>query len=97
VPDLVSLRLDIEDHSGSTAVAQPKYIRRIVVAHAPALFLIPCGDSNCVDGGHDVTATVIQALRSRRATFQGEDSCHGSIGSSSCSRVMHFEGFAEYK
>ena len=97
VPDLQSLRFEIEERSGSMAVMQPKYIRRIVVPNAPALFLVPCGDSNCTDGGHDVTGAVIQALRSHRARFSGEEGCRGSLGSgAACNRVLHFDAFAEY-
>jgi hypothetical protein len=79
------------------AVMQPRYIRRIVVPHAPALFLVPCGDSNCTDGGHDVTGAVIQALRSHRARFTGDEGCRGSLGSgAACNRVLHYDAFAEY-
>lgn len=97
VPDIVSLLLEIEDRSSSTATMQPKYLRRVVVERAPALFLIPCGDPNCTDGGHDVTWPVMQALQSHRVSFDGEDSCHGSVGSSSCTRVLHFHAVAQYK
>jgi hypothetical protein len=98
VPDLVSLRLEIEERSGSLATAQPKYIRRIVVQSAPALFLVPCGDSNCTDGGHDVTGTVIPALRTHCARFSGEEGCRGSLGpGAACNRVLHFDAVAEYR
>ncbi len=96
VPDLVSLRLEIEERS-SSAATQPKYLRRIVVASAPALFFIPCADPHCIDGGHDVTWPVMQSLQSRRVKFDGEDTCHGSIGPASCSRILKFEALAEYK
>ncbi len=94
VPGLVSLRLEIEERGGSP---QPKYIRRIMVDTAPALFLLPCGDPRCVDGGHDVTAAVMQALRARRTHFEGTDECHGNVGSSACTRVVHFEASADYR
>ena len=98
VPDLVSLCFEIEERSGSMAVMQPKYIRRIVVPNAPALFLVPCGDSSCTDGGHDVTGTVIQALRAHRARFSGDEGCRGSLGSgAACTRVLHFDATAEYR
>jgi hypothetical protein len=97
VPELVSLRFEIEERSVASSVSQPKYIRRIVVANAPALFLIPCGDPNCTDGGHDVTYPVMQALHSHRTGFAGSDDCVGSLGSATCSRVLHFDAFAEYR
>ena len=96
VPELVSLRLEVEERSVAASVSQPKYIRRIVVANAPALFFIPCGDPNCIDGGHDVTRTVMDALHAHRANFGGSDDCVGSLGMATCSRVLHFEAVAEY-
>lgn len=79
-----------------SSAIQPKYIRLIVVTSAPALFLVPCGDSNCVDGGHDVTSIVMSALREHKTHFAGMDECRGSVGTSLCSRVLHFEATARY-
>jgi hypothetical protein len=96
-PELSSLRLEVEERSGTISALQPKYIRLIVVSSAPALFLIPCGDSSCVDGGHDVTSMIMSALRARKSHFGGEDECRGSIGTSVCARILHFEATAEYR
>ncbi len=68
-----------------------------MVASAPALFLLPCGDANCADGGHDVTGAVMTALRARRAQFGGEDECRGSVGTAFCARVLHYQAAAEYR
>src|SRR5690349_8276100 len=62
VPALVSLLLEIEESSDATTVSRPKHLRRIVVERAPALFLVPCGDPRCTDGGHDVTSHIMNAL-----------------------------------
>jgi hypothetical protein len=97
VTDLENLKLEIEERSDAASVSAPKYIRRIQVQSAPALFLIPCGDSNCRDGGHDITHVVMHALHQHRTNFSGTDSCSGSLGSSTCQRVLMFEGFAEFK
>ncbi len=97
VPDLASLRLEVEERSGTISAMQPKYIRLIVVTSAPALFLIPCGDSNCTDGGHDVTGMVMSALRAHKTHFGGDDECRGSVGTSVCARVVHFEATAAYR
>ena len=96
VPSLRGLRLEIDERSGTSAVSSPKYIRRVVVETAPALFLIPCGDASCTDGGHDVTSSIMQALRSGRTEFNGDDGCHGSVGSASCTRVLHYDAIADY-
>ena len=50
VPGLLSLEISIDERSGATGV---KHTRRVVVDQAPALFLLPCGDSRCADGEHD--------------------------------------------
>src|SRR5580658_2908001 len=94
VPELVSLRLAIEERSGATAT---KHIRPVLVDRAPALFVVPCGDSRCIDGEHDLTRTVMAALRAGEKTFQGNDECAGSLGSGQCSRVLHFDALAEYR
>lgn len=97
VPDLLSLKLHVGERAGGAPVAEPGHVRRIVVEHAPALFLLPCGDSRCTDGGHDITYAVMRALREHRTTFSGEDHCTGAIGSASCGRTLHFEAEAEYR
>lgn len=93
LPTLRSLRLAITELSGA---GEYKHVRRIVVDRAPALFLVPCGDPRCVDGGHDLTAPVLRALRAGETSFQGSDECSGSLGSSVCLRVVHFDGTAEF-
>jgi len=97
VPDLLSLTLEIEERSEGTAALQQKHTRRIVVDHAPALFLIPCGDPKCEDGGHDVTYAIMRALRSHEPEFTGEDGCSGSLGSSTCRRILYYQAAAEYR
>jgi hypothetical protein len=96
VPNLVSLRLEIEERSGTTGT-QPRHIRHFVIDRAPALFLVPCGDPRCTDGEHDLTSTVMRALRASETSFQGNDECVGSVGSSACARVLHFDAVAEYR
>jgi hypothetical protein len=93
VPNLVSLKLEIEDRSG---VGGTTHTRRVVVAQAPALFLVPCGDPRCMDGEHDLTTMVMRALRQQETAFKGQDECRGSVGPSACSRVLHFDAVAEY-
>lgn len=94
VPDLTTLELAIEERAGMTGT---KHIRRVVVDHAPALFLVPCGDPRCVDGEHDLTLDMMRALRAHETRFHGTDTCPGTLGSSSCGRVVHFDATAEYR
>jgi hypothetical protein len=96
VPKLKTLKLEIEERSGGSSVAEPKHMRKVMVDHAPALFLIPCGDSRCKDGGHDITHLVLRSLRAGETTFEGNDVCAGSQGSTQCSRIMHYVATATY-
>ena len=97
VPQLKSLRLDLDErHKDGVVSTEPAHIRRVVVEHAPALFFMPCGDSRCREGGHDITRPVLDALRAGDTRFEGEDECHGSQGSGYCGRVLHFVGTAEF-
>jgi hypothetical protein len=93
IPNLRTLRLTIAEQFGAGAF---HHVRRILVDRAPALFFVPCGDPRCVDGGHDLTTPVLRALRAGETSFEGSDACSGSLGSSACLRVVHFEGMAEF-
>jgi hypothetical protein len=93
VPGLVGLALTIEDRSGLTSTT---HVRRVVVDCAPALFLVACADPRCAEGEHDLTSSVMQALRKRQTSFEGTDECQGSVGPSNCARIVHFDGVATY-
>lgn len=97
VPHLVSLRLSIEERSTNFSVSTPRYLRHIMVGSAPALFLLPCGDPRCSEGGHDVTLQVMAALRSGSVSFKGQHLCGGAVGPIPCPRTVLYEGVAEYR
>ena len=96
VPRLKTLKLEIEERMNGGSVAEPVHVRRVVVEHAPALFVITCGDPRCKDGGHDITRSVMDGLRAHQERFEGEDICIGSLGTAQCSRVLHFVCVATY-
>lgn len=93
IPRLVSLSIRVDERS---VVTSPKYVRRVVVNSAAALFILPCGNQNCSDGGHDISSDVMAALQKRLRTFGGSHLCSGWIGSSRCERTIWFECEAEY-
>ena len=72
-------------------------MRHVVVASAPALFVPPCHDTQCKDGGHDLTDEILAALRRRSGRFAGEDACRGTVGSAGCSRVLQYVAVATYQ
>jgi len=97
VPALVTFKLELEEHEGTSRRPEQNHIRHIMVNSAPALFVVPCGDTRCKDGGHDITREVMRSLRAGETKFQGNDACQGSQGSGLCVRVLHYTGLATYK
>ena len=97
VPQLASLKLEIEERHGSTCASVPKHVRHIVVDNAPALFVIPCGDASCRDGGHDVTSALLRHLAAGEPHFEVDDDCNGSVGSAQCGSRMHLVATAVYR
>jgi hypothetical protein len=97
VPRLESLKLEVGEHRAGGAVAEAPYIRRIVVEHAPALFVLPCGDGACKEGGHDITSSVMRSLRLGQTSFEGEDVCSGTVGTAPCARVLQYTATATFR
>jgi hypothetical protein len=95
-PDVSNLQLDVTEYFGERRTIAGKHVRHIVVAHAPALFLIGCSDSSCQDGGYDLTSEILRALKARQTRFEGEQSCCGHVGSAECRRVLSFVALATY-
>jgi hypothetical protein len=93
IPLLVELSIRVDERS---MIVSPKYVRRIVVKRAPALFILPCGNQNCSDGGHDITRDVLTGLRDHQRRFGGSHTCPGWIGGTPCERKMWFECEAVY-
>jgi hypothetical protein len=97
VPTLSTLRLEIQEHSANISRPQSVHTRHVVVASAPALFVLPCHDSQCKDGGHDVTDQILAALRAGQLRFEAEHACQGAVGTVPCSRVLSYVGIATYR
>ena len=96
VPDLESLSLEVQERRAGMSTGEAAHIRRIVVQHAPALFVMPCRDPACKDGGHDITQWMTRSLRAKLTQFESEDACMGVVGSATCQRVMHVIATASY-
>ena len=97
VPNLATLRLEIDERRGASNAGDPKHVRLVVVDSAPALFNLPCGDHACQDGGHDMTDDVLRALQAGATRFELEDTCHGNVGKAFCGAVMHIVITATYQ
>ncbi len=97
VPDLESLRIELSEKRGDVGIADASHIKRVVVEHAPALFLLPCGESSCREGGHDITRAGLRGLETKTAVYSGDDPCMGQTGSAPCARTLVFTAYATYK
>lgn len=95
-PDLLTLKLEVEESHDTTGLSGAKHVRHIVVDRAPALFVIPCGDPSCLNGGYEITDAVMRALQTRTERFEADDRCLGAIGNASCKRVLHVTALATY-
>lgn len=96
-PHLESLRIELSEKRGNIGIADGTHIKRVVVEHAPALFILPCGESSCRDGGHDITRAVLRGIEQRATTYEGDDPCSGQTGTAPCSRTLVFTAHATYK
>ncbi len=96
-PHLVALTVHFFDRSAGGTVPDAKHTRRIVVENAPALFLVPCGDRTCADGGHDLTWAIMRSLDAREVELEGEHPCRGSAGAGACTRTLSYKGVATYR
>lgn len=94
VPRLSSLALEVREARGDEIGVS--YVRRVVLEKAPALFEIPCTDPDCKEGGHDVTAPILRALRAAQTRFEGEHTCDGQLGRGECRRVLRYVGLAAF-
>ena len=88
VPNLKSLRLQLEERRDGRTLPESAHVRHFPMAEAPALFDLPCLDPSCRDGGHDATRQMLNGLRRGQTRFEGEDNCYGTVGSVGCQRVL---------
>ena len=96
VPKLRSLKLEVEEQRGASTLAETKHVRVVVVERAPALFLLPCGDRECREGGHDLTDTLLRGLLSGAERFEVDDTCAGNVRGIVCGRIVHVTVKATY-
>ena len=96
IPQLRTLKLEVEEHRREATIAETKHVRHIIVDRAPALFELPCNDPACRDGGHDLTEAMTQRLRARSTDFVLEDVCMGDVRGAACGRVVRVLVTATY-
>lgn len=96
VPALASLRLEVEERRPASPVVDSRHMRHIVDT-APALFMLPCGDPACKNGGHDMTDAILRGLSAGSKRIEVEDVCTGDIGTAQCGRILKVTAIATYR
>jgi hypothetical protein len=97
VPELESLRLSLVENRGGYPITGTRRVQHVMVDSASTLFEIPCSESSCQGGGHDLTHTVFPRLRHRRPEFSGSSECTGAIGGGHpCTRSLEYSFEAKY-
>jgi hypothetical protein len=96
IPRIASLRLTFAEFREDASEPLVRHIRHVVVARAPALFRLPCGDSGCADGGHDFTYEILRALRALSTDFHGQGVCGGRRLGADCRRKLTYAAEATY-
>lgn len=95
VPSLQTLRLHFEERRDAGRLVAMAYSKPVVVGSAPAQFEIRCMEPRC-DGRHDLTRTLLNALRSRLTSFTAESPCQGYVGDVPCDRLLVHSYVATY-
>jgi hypothetical protein len=96
-PKLESLSLQIDQRRVESPQPGVIHVRRVVVDTAPALFVVPCCDRECKEGGHDLTYDILAALRKGLKKFDGTNMCSGQLGTGACHSMLRYSATASYK
>lgn len=96
VPELESLRVSLVENKGGHAIPGTRRVQHVMVDTASTLFEVPCTESACQGGGHDLTQVVGPRLRNRRPEFSGSSECTGAVGGHACERRLEYSFEAKY-
>jgi hypothetical protein len=97
IPKLSSMRFEVNDKHGPAGGTDAQHTRHIMVDRAPALFLFPCSDRACQEGGHDVTDDVMRHLLAGDEKFTVSHVCEGAVSTAPCSRTLEATAAAIYR
>lgn len=95
VPALASLKIHVDERHTGQDEADVSHIKIVQVAHAPAMFDLPCCDRTC-DGGHDVTQGMLAGLKAGEERIEGTDKCGGTTKFGACDLELHYVASATY-
>jgi len=96
VPSLTSLKLSLVEQRATRDIGGTRRTQHVIVDTASTRFEVPCGETGCTGGGHDLTSTASSQLRQRQRTFGGTSACHGYVKDRPCDRQLAYAFVAEY-
>jgi hypothetical protein len=95
-PDLKSMTVELGfyDAEGRSCRSQIKYT--VNLEHARSVFRFGCENTECVQGGFDLSGAVAQAVTNRSTAVSGEFSCRGwlsryTINQVPCGKVLRYK------
>jgi len=96
VPSLKGLRLTLVEQRAERDISGTRRTQHVMVDTASTRFEIPCGETDCDGGGHDLSRIAASQLSERRGAFGGKSECHGYIKERPCDRHLEYAFVAEY-
>ena len=101
-PELKSLTVDVEYHSGDgrTGHSELKYTVNVDTAHS--VFRLDCPNKECVRGDFDLSRALETAVSRRRKIVSGEMKCEGwlskvTIDTTRCGKILRYNLTLAYK
>ncbi|MDQ2816940.1 MAG: hypothetical protein M3T49_01845 [Candidatus Eremiobacteraeota bacterium] len=100
-PDVSEVFFDIalaSNEAFSDGVVNSQYVRG---PQFSADFSFDCCNKDCVDGGHDITGQIADAIQGRKATVSGRHVCEGweneeRVGTTRCHRHLKYTARISY-
>jgi len=96
VPNLKSLRWSLVEQRAGRDLGGTRRTQHVIVDKASARFEVPCGESGCTGGGHDVSNATCSQLRQQQHAFGGTSDCQGYVKDRPCDRRLEYSFVAEY-
>lgn len=97
VPGLVGLSIEVRECGQGAGMPDIAYVRRFVLATAPALVLFACGEPLCEGGGYDLSPAMMPALGAHTCELRGVVSCAGTVGDEGCTRCLRYAMTATFE
>ena len=96
-PRLKSLTVDLAYFEAGRLTKNGELRDKVNVQHAKSLFSFVCPKGECIGGGFDLSASVADAVETRRRIVEGQIECQGSctkpkqLGTVPCHNLLRYK------